>query len=42
MDTCDVSSFDWAYKDKETCLLIDKVVTVCQKEDNLLILVLVT
>jgi len=26
--TCDVSSFNWAYKDKETCLLLEGVVTV--------------
>ena len=26
--TCDVSSFDWAYEEKETCLLIDGEVTV--------------
>ena len=25
---CDVSSFNWAYKDKETCLLLEGVVTV--------------
>ena len=24
----DVSSFDWSYKDKETCLLLEGVVTV--------------
>ena len=26
--SCDVSSFNWAYKDKETCLLLEGVVTV--------------
>ena len=26
--TCDVSSFDWAYEDKETCLLLEGEVTI--------------
>ena len=26
--TCDASSFNWAYKDKETCLLLEGEVTV--------------
>ena len=26
--TCDVSSFDWVYEDKETCLLLEGEVTV--------------
>ena len=26
--TCDVSTFDWNYEDKETCLLIEGEVTV--------------
>ena len=26
--TCDASSFDWAYEDKETCLLLEGEVTV--------------
>ena len=26
--TCDVSSFDWAYEDKETCLLLEGEITV--------------
>ena len=25
--TCDVSSFDWTYEDKETCLLLEGEVT---------------
>tara|TARA_B100001121_G_C18510381_1_gene536394 strand:- start:218 stop:493 length:276 start_codon:yes stop_codon:yes gene_type:complete len=29
--TCDVSSFDWAYEDKETCLLLEGEVTVTPK-----------
>ena len=29
--TCDVSSFDWAYEDKETCLLLEGEVTVTQR-----------
>ena len=30
--TCDVSSFDWAYEDKETCLLLEGEVTVTPQE----------
>ena len=30
--TCDVSSFDWAYEDKETCLLLEGEVTVTLRE----------
>ena len=26
--TCDVSSFNWTYEDKETCLLLEGEVTV--------------
>ena len=26
--TCEVSSFEWTYEDKETCLLIEGIVTV--------------
>ena len=26
--TCDISSFDWTYDDKETCLLLEGEVTV--------------
>ena len=26
--TCDESCFDWTYEDKETCLLIEGIVTV--------------
>ena len=26
--TCEVSSFDWTYEEKETCLLLDGEVTV--------------
>ena len=26
--TCDISYFDWAYEDKETCLLLENEVTV--------------
>ena len=26
--SCDVSSFNWAYEDKETCLLLEGKVTV--------------
>tara|TARA_Y100000589_G_scaffold172305_1_gene163570 strand:+ start:541 stop:816 length:276 start_codon:yes stop_codon:yes gene_type:complete len=29
--TCDESSFDWVYKDKETCLLLEGAVTVTQE-----------
>ena len=28
---CDVSSFDWKYEDKETCLLLEGEVTVTQE-----------
>ena len=30
--TCDVSSFDWTYEDKETCLLLEGEVTVTPQE----------
>ena len=34
--TCDLSSFDWTYDDKETCLLLDEVtVTSDGGEENL-------
>ena len=33
--TCNVSSFDWPYYNKETCLLIEEEVTL--REGNLLI-----
>ena len=29
--TCDVSSFDWAYEDKEICLLVEGEVTVTSR-----------
>ncbi len=40
--SCEVSSFDWKYEDKETCLLLEGEVTVTQEGDYLLIFVLVT
>ena len=33
--TCDDSSFDWTYDDKETCLLLEGEVTVTPMEENL-------
>ena len=30
--TCDVSTFDWNYEDKETCLLLEGEVTVTPEE----------
>ena len=30
--TCKASSFDWTYKDKETCLLIEGEVTVTPED----------
>ena len=32
--TCDVSSFDWAYEVKETCLLLEGEVTVTLPSSN--------
>ena len=29
--SCDVSSFDWTYEDRETCLLLEGEVTVTQE-----------
>ncbi len=33
--TCQESSFDWTYVDKETCLLIEGEATVTLRENNL-------
>ena len=30
--TCDVSSFDWTYEDKETCLLLVVEINVTPRE----------
>ncbi len=29
---CDVSEFDWAYTDKETCLILEGEVTIADKQ----------